>query len=97
MRSFLTGAFALLVMTGCSGRSAPAAFPVDSSGLAIPIYHLDPQKPDDRPLIVNRPFELEAPPGCPAAARGSDTAGIEHENSVRLYGPGISRERQTRL
>ncbi len=97
MKPFLTGGFVLLLTAGCSGGGAPAAFPVDSSGFAIPIYHLDPQQPEERPFVANRPFELEAPPGCLASARGFDTAEIEHENSVRLYGPGISMKRQTRM
>lgn len=95
MRPFLTGSFALLIVTGCSGGSAPVAFFPDSSGVRIPIYHLEPQRPEDRPLIVNQPFELEAPEGSAATTHGSVAAEVGHENSIRLYGPGVSTKRQT--
>lgn len=97
MRPFLTGSFALLLVTGCSDGSAPVVFFPDSSGLRIPVYQLDPQKPEDRPLIVKQPFEIEAPPGPTATAHGSAATEVEHKNSIRLYGPGVSRKRQTRV
>jgi hypothetical protein len=78
---------ALLLLTGCNDSGAPAARSgVDWPAWTNPIYRLAPQRPEDRPRVVKQPYELEVP-------RGSASE-VEHENSIRLYGPGLSRKRQ---
>ena len=75
---------ALVALAGCDGGRAP----VTGANVEwiVPIYQLDPQAPEDRPLVVRQPYELETPRGWASE--------LEHEHSTRLYGPGVSRKRQ---
>ena len=78
----------LLLLTACDGSRSPTAVSGrDRPTWNNPIYRLNPQMPGDRPLIVKQPYELEAPRSSPSE--------VEHENSIRLYGPGVSKRRQT--
>ena len=88
MTALLVTVCASLLLAACNGSGTPAAISgTDWPAWNHPVYRIDPQAPEDRPLVVKQPYELEAP-GNPAWERG-------HDNSIRLYGPGVSRRRQT--